>query len=406
MAAALLGPALVTVLPGAASATTRPAQRCEEVAPRFIPEPSYALARFAVEPSWRISTGRGVTVAVVDSGVAVEDGHLRDVVRPGRSFVPGDADPTARTDLWGHGTAVAGIIAARPVKGSGMVGLAPSASVLPVRVYVAQPQPGGSPLPPEWLPDATRMAEGIAWAARNGADVINVSMSTTENSPALRAAVKEAVRRDVVVVASAGNRDAEDEEHGPRFPAALPGVVGVAASDGNDTVTDDSVHGEHVDVYAPGQAVLATYKLGGDCLVGPDRPYTSYAAAYVSGVAALLRAEYPQESAEEIVYRMLASADRPVRDRRDDVRGWGMVHPYEALTLTVDPARPGPPVPGAAPPKAGPRDDGLVPLRAAPDPLVPLRHEMVWWLLLGAGAVALAFVLRPWTASRTRGARD
>jgi type VII secretion-associated serine protease mycosin len=371
------------------------AQSCEEAAPRYVDQNSYALERFAVGRAWQITTGSDVTVAVVDSGVAADNAHLREAVRPGHSAMAGDPDPTGRTDLWGHGTAVAGLIGARPVEGSAVYGVAPSSTILPVRVFVAERD--GSYVPPEdQLPSVSRMAEGIAWAARNGADVINVSMSTRSDDPALRAAVREAVRRDIVVVASGGNRDNESEDDGPRYPAALPGVVGVAASDENDQVTDHSIHGEHIDLFAPGQNVLAAYKLGGDCLIGQEYPYSSYATGYVSGVAALLRARYPDESAEKIVYRMTASADRPRRDERDDIRGWGLVQPLEALTMTIDPSRPGPRAPGAQAPSGGVADTGLPAIRSSrPDPLAPAREQMLWWLMFGAGAVTLAFVLRP-----------
>ncbi len=387
------------VLPAAPAA----AVSCEEAAPRYVDQNSYALERFAVGRAWQVTTGSDVTVAVVDSGVAADNAHLREAVRPGKSFVAGDPDPSGRTDLWGHGTAVAGLIGARAVDGSAVYGVAPSAKILPVRVFVAERD--GSYVPPEdQLPNVSRMAAGIAWAAKHGADVINVSMSTRSDDPALRAAVREAVRRDIVVVASGGNREAEGENDGLRYPAALPGVVGVAASDENDQVTDHSIHGSHIDVYAPGQNVLAAYKLGGDCLIGQEYPYSSYATGYVSGVAALLRARYPGASAEEIVYRMTASADRPRRDQRDDVRGWGLVQPLEALTMTIDPSRPGPRAPGAQAPSGGAGGSGMPAIRSArPDPLAPARAQMLWWLLFGSGAVALAYLLRPLLLRRRRG---
>ncbi len=394
---------LASVLATSLFATALPAAAvdCAEAGERYIDESSYALSRFGIGRAWQMTLGAGVTVAVVDSGVAADNAHLREAVEPGRSFVPGDADPTGRTDIWGHGTAVASLIAGRPVKGSSVYGVAPSAEILPVRVFAVEASNGYVP-PAELAPDVRRIAEGITWAATHGADVINVSMSSRSDDPVLRAAVREAVRRDVVVVASGGNREKDDEPDGPRYPAALPGVIGVAASDESDEVTTSSIHGPHIDVYAPGQNVPAAYKLGGDCLLGIDQPYSSYAAGYVSGVAALLRAQYPDETASEIEYRLTASADRPRRDQRDDERGWGLVQPVEALSLTLDPGRPGPPLPGAKQVRPATAGTALPPLRRLSDPLAPMREQMLWWLLLGAGSVALAFVLRPWLGAGLR----
>lgn len=375
---------------------------CAEAAPRYIDQTSYALGRLAAGRLWQVSTGDGVTVAVVDSGVAADNAHLRDAVRRGRSFVPGDDDPTGRTDVWGHGTAVAGIVAARPVEGSRVYGIAPSADILPVRVFGAEDPDGSGQVPDALLPDVGQMAAGIEWAARNGADVINVSMSTRTPDDRLRRAVEVAVRNDAVVVASGGNRDVEGEPDGRRYPAAYPGVIGVAASDEADQVTEAAIHGPHIDVHAPGQNVITAYMLGGDCLIGTDMPHSSYAAGYVSGVAALLRAEHPGESAEEITYRILASADRPQRDERDDVAGWGMLAPLEALGLTFDSSRPGPPLPGATVDRPEPVRAALPPVQQPTDPFAALRDDVLWWLLLGTAGVTLALVLRPLLTARRR----
>ncbi len=402
---ALLAVAVMTVWPALAQAPASADVPCGEGGARYVDQPSKALQRLAVGTAWRLETGEGITVAVVDSGVAADNAHLREAVIPGRSFVQGDGDPGGRTDLWGHGTAVAGLIAARPVEGSAVYGIAPSATILPVRVFV-QGQTGDAVVPAAQLPDVARMARGIEWAAKNGADVINVSMSTRTDDPALRAAVRYAVKRDVVVVASGGNRTSEEEQDGLRYPAALPGVVGVAASDDFDRVTSSSIHGPQIDVYAPGQNVLTAYKSGGDCLVGPEMPYSSYATGYVSGVVALLRARYPHETAEEIIYRLTASADRPRRDQRDDVRGWGLVQPVEALSLTLDPSRPGPPLPGGRETVSSDGAGGMPPIEPRTDPLAPLREDMLWWLLSGVGAVGLAFLLRPLVGPALRRRRE
>lgn len=383
---------------------------CESGTTRYVDTPSYPLARLGIGLSWPLATGEGVTVAVVDSGVEAGNAHLEEAVVPGRSFVPGDSDPTGRTDIWRHGTAVAGIIGARAVEDSAVVGVAPDATIVPVRVY-AQESTDGFVATAGERPELDRMAAGIAWAVERGVDVINVSMSSRASSPALERAIAEAVRRDIVVVASGGNRPVEETEDGPRYPAALPGVIGVAATDTADRVTDYSIHGEHIDVAAPGQDVLTTFLDNGDCLVGTDNAYSSYATAFVSGLAALLREEYPRASGEEIAYRIMAGADRPRRDQRDDLRGWGLVQPLESLTMTLDPTRPGPRLEGwedvspSAGGQAAPR------LTTSDDPLAERRQALVWWVLLGGGFVAIALIVRPLAAHASRqtvvtGARD
>jgi hypothetical protein len=161
-------------------------------------------------------------------------------------------------------------------------------------------------------------------------------------------------------------------------------------------VDDWSIHGPQNDVAAPGANVLIAFHANGDCLEGADRAFTSWSAGYVSGLAAQLRERFPEESAADVAYRIMASADRPRMSERDDVQGWGEIRPYAALTMTIDPNRPGPPVPGAgSAPAAPPQQDTVTPLAARPDPLDAARAQALWWGLGAVGLGALALVLRP-----------
>ena len=390
-AAATLLAAPVTVV-GAAPAFAD--ADCEVGTTRYVDESSYAISSLSIPQTWGLATGKGVTVAVVDSGVDSGNAHLRGAVLPGTSFVPGP--PTQ--DLLGHGTGVAGIIAARYVDGSALIGAAPDAKILPVRVFQDEDTTGSRPV--AYPPDTRRMAQGIAWAVRNGADVVNVSMSTrpTDDAlPELKAALDLARRKDVVVVASGGNQDVDEAFTQIRYPAGGDGVIGVAATNQSGEVDNWSIHGAQNDVSAPGSDVLISYHANGDCLAGQDHAYTSWATGFVTGLAAQLRQRYPKESADQIAYRIMASADRPRMSARDDAQGWGQIRPYSALTMTLDPNRPGPPIPGAAP-KAEPKpaDSPVSPLTARPDPLAPARVEALWWGLAAVGLCALALVLRPW----------
>ena len=215
---------------------------------RYINTSSYAISSLGIPQSWSIATGRGVTVAVVDSGVDPGNAHLEGALVPGTSFVPGPATE----DLLGHGTGVAGIIAGRYLQKSALVGAAPSAKIMPVRVFQDEDTSGSRPV--AYPPDTGRMAQGIEWAVRHGADVINVSMSTRptdEALPQLKAALALAQRKDVVVVASGGNQVEDAAFTQVRYPAGGAGVIGVAATNTAGTVDNWSIHGAQNDVSAP-----------------------------------------------------------------------------------------------------------------------------------------------------------
>jgi type VII secretion-associated serine protease mycosin len=386
--AAAVGVQLVAVQPASYAAD------CKVGRTQYVSEASYAITSLGIPQSWPLATGKGVTVAVVDSGVDPGNAHLRGAVLPGTSFVPGP--PTE--DLLGHGTGVAGIIAARRHDPSALIGAAPDAKILPVRVFQDEDTTGSRAV--AFPPDTGRMAAGIRWAALHGADVINVSMSTrpTDDAlPELTAALDLARRKDVVVVASGGNQVEDAPFTQVRYPAGGRGVIGVAASNTTGAVDDWSIHGAQNDVSAPGANVLIAFHANGDCIAGGDHAYTSWSTGFVSGLAAQLRERFPKESAELIAYRIMASADRPRMSERDDEQGWGEIRPYDALTMTIDPARPGPPVPGAAA-RTDTRavDSPVTPLAARSDPLAPARERGMWWGLAAVGLCALALVLRPW----------
>ena len=405
-------PAPVTGVPAAG-------QECDSNVTRYIDRVPSALTRLSARQAWHRATGRGVVVAVVGSGVNIGNAHLADAVLPGTDFVPAPQDQQlgeltkaqrrtldeqralAAKGWWdesGHGTAVAGEIAARRVEHSGLVGLAPDSKVLPVRVFASTDstaQDAGRG------PDVGRMAQGIRWAADHGADIINVSMSSTVDDPSLHAAVRYATGKHALVVASAGNRaTTEDKSNRPRYPAAYPEVLAVTATDLDDHVTDDSIHGPHVDIAAPGTDVLTSFWAAGDCILSSSEESTSYATAYVSAGAALVAQHFPHESAAQWRYRLEVTAARPDRFARDNRQGWGVVQPYAALTFVVDGSAPGPSAPGH-PRAARPRPAPLtLDLGARADARAPARATALWWglggltALLGLGMTARLVRLR------------
>ena len=333
-----VGSGLTTVV----DASTVPAASADQcsAATRIDRAPS-ALDALQTDLTWGTTRGEGIVVAVVDSGVSASNPHLADAIAGGIDLVGDGAGPYG--DLDGHGTAIAGQIAARPVDGSGVVGVAPGSLILSVRVYAGT---SDQQIEQGIGPDVARLAEGIRRAADAGAQVINVSLSTSTPSDAIRDAVAYAESGGSLVIASAGNRDQtlsfeENQADGTRYPAGDPGAIGVAAANASGVVGEASIHGPHVSLAAPGSEVLTTSSLGGDCVFAPE-PATSFAAGYVSGAAALVASAHPTETAAQLRYRLEATAVRADPDARDDVAGWGLVQPYDAIVLVPGPDVRGP----------------------------------------------------------------
>lgn len=349
-----------------------------------------ALELMQSELAWQVTRGAGVTVAVVDSGVNAANPHLSPAVAGGIDLVGDGGAPDGTTDAYGHGTAIAGQIAARPLDGSGVVGLAPDAQILAVRVFAGIEQ---QQLEAGFGPQTVRLAEGIRWAADQGAQIINVSMSTTVDAPELESAVRYATDRGSLVIGSAGNRNnvlsvEESTADVPRYPAGSDGVLGVAATDLTGMVTDASIHGSHVSVSALGQQIITTSAVGGDCVYAESEPATSYAAGYVSAAAALVAAAHPDETPAQWAYRLQATAVRIDADSRDDAAGWGAVQPYDAIVLVPGPGIRGPVSPFDAA-GAPPTDDLIAdPLRVVT--ITPADADAVWFgTVVGVGSLIL-----------------
>ncbi|WP_223180363.1 type VII secretion-associated serine protease mycosin [Streptomyces griseicoloratus] len=309
--------------------------RCTFPSKKYEGRP-WALQRVNLDELWAQSKGKGVSVAVIDTGVDVKNPQLTDAVdaAKGKNYLPsknakgekierGNAQGT--TDTVGHGTRVAGIIAARPAKGTGFVGLAPEATIIPVKQNDA-----------EGNGTAATLAASIRYAVEAGADVINISQDTAnavEPDPSLKAAVDYALGRQVVVVASAGN-DGLGGNVKVTYPASYDGVLAVASSDRNNERASFSQSGEFVGVAAPGVDMISTVPGNGHC----SDNGTSFSAPYVAAVAALLKAKYPKWTARQIVAQIEQTAERSIPGH-DRLVGWGVIDPVKALT-DVDPAHP------------------------------------------------------------------
>ena len=300
------------------------------------------LRYLKVAEAHRISQGAGVTVAVIDSGV---DPHpdLRNNLLPGNDTYPGGKGD-GRTDTDGHGTGMAGLIAAHGRGSNGVLGIAPRAKIIPIRYF--QGKDG----------DPDNAATGIEWAMEKGATIISVSAVST-GTPRLSEAVARARRSNVVIVAAAGNRPV-DYFIGP--PAICDGVVAVGATDTTGKLADVSVTGPQLAIAAPGVDISST-SFDGKYRTGTG---TSPSTAIVAGAAALVRSKYPDLSAEEVVHRLTATAVDKGKPGRDEEYGYGVLDLVAALTADVPPLE-GSPAPSNSEP-AGAEPTGAGP--AAPDP--------------------------------------
>lgn len=334
------------------------------------------LTQLGLDAAWTLSTGKGVTVGVVDSGVDPSSPKLAGAVETGLTFRTVDSPAVysstagGETDCDGHGTEVAGIIAGRTAAEDDRVsGVAPDATIYPVGI---QGDIGQAP--------SALIAAAIRAAAEH-ASVINLSFAQTTDSPDIRAAVRFALGRDVVVVAAASNESgAAAGGTSPKwYPAAYPGVLAVNSVDSTGAASGQTSSGSWISVAAPGDS-LTTEPRGGKGFVTVSG--TSFATAIVSGVAALIRARYRSMSAPQVVRLIETTAVPPGDGRRDDAVGFGVVDPFAALTA-----------PTSAPATTAPAGSaGRVPVR----PLARAARSggsqtvLGWTAVLGAAAILVA----------------
>ncbi|MBD0322075.1 MAG: type VII secretion-associated serine protease mycosin [Aldersonia sp.] len=418
--AALAGPPLVD--PGRLPANAEPAPRdpteqktrCWETVPADAGSaPDSGQRQLDVASAWQFTRGAGQTVAVIDTGVAR---HPRLPGLIGGGDYVSDTDGTDDCDV--HGTIVAGIIAASQVDGQVFSGVAPQARIISLRQSSSHWQVAGrsAQQQPEDVADGygntTTMAAAVRHAADLGATVINISevaCSTGQmGDAALGAALEYAtVRKNVVVVAAAGNNDrcpAGNPGIDPLHPDANPWdrvttivspawyddyVLTVGSIDTNGAASKFSVPGPWVDVAAPGENIVS---------LDPRRPGltggkidekgqteqfagTSFAAPYVAGTAALVRARFPHLSAQQVIARIEATAHAPAHGWNPSV-GFGVIDPYAALTAEVPPG-----TPSKQPTRAAAVELAAPPAAAAPD------HRGRDRALIGAACIAVLLVL-------------
>ncbi len=388
---------------------------CEPGQAALVPAAPMVITQIGIEQAWTVSTGQGIVVAVVDSGVEATNPHLTHALVDGVDLT-GTGEPT--TDVDGLGTAVAGVISGRTVPGSGLKGLSHDAGIMPVKVLTDTS---------DWAveagtgPRVDRTAEGIVWAADHGANIIVVPRALTEGSTELAASVEHATASGALVVAStgdwplqepagstasaqstadaigaAGTNDAQPQQAAARYPAAYEGVLGVTALDSTGAVSDAVLHGDDVDIAVPAQSVLTAFLGDGDCVVSQQAASSALATGYGGAAAALVAAAHRTESPADWEYRLTVTALRTSPAERNPATGWGLVAPYAAIEFINDGTALGP---------ANPRGFQTRPIPAAvlatppsTDPAPARRRQ----LAAGIGAVGTTALLVAMVASKGR----
>ncbi|MGL5819633.1 MAG: S8 family serine peptidase [Phycicoccus sp.] len=345
--------------------------------------PPWPLRRLAATRSWPLARGFGVLVAVVGSGIDARNAQFAPgQVLPGRSFLRGGG--AADTDCDGSGTFVAGLVAARAHPRTSVVGLAPDARLLPVRVTQSI---DGSADPTD--PDI--LAAGIGYAVGQRAEVIVVYGPAAGPSARLNAAVAAATAAGAVVVAGGATDAGNDTATSEMYPCALPDVVGVAGVDGDGKVLAGSCSGPAVDLAAPGAGLvsLGAGPTGKDLVghVSPAGATPGYATGYVAGALALVLSYEPGLSSASASQRLQRTADRPANGRRDDTSGWGVIDPYAALSVPASGGVRGVPAPAAAfvPHTEAPVADRLAPVLGGIGLLVAAASAMIGTATVQAG---------------------
>jgi type VII secretion-associated serine protease mycosin len=341
------------------------------------------LKAIDVNRAWQVSRGRGVTVAVLDTGVAAA-ADLSGSVTTGPDYTIGANPPGYRPPHF-HGTFIASLIAGHgsgPGRAGGIIGVAPAARILSVRVILDDQEPGiGDYNQNSSFADA--IDRGIRYAARHGARVINMSLGTGQPTRDMQSAIGYAVSRGIVVVASAGNSGARRQRYTPySYPASFPGVISVGAVNAAGARAPFSDHNSSVVLSAPGVNIIGA---------GPGGSYlqadgTSPAAAFVSGVAALICSAYPRLGPVQVEQALVSSTRHRPPGRYSPSTGFGEVDAAAALRAARSLAR-ARPVTALA---AGRHFGGT-----APGPVVVVRHDTTRVAVLaGVGAAGiLGFLL-------------
>jgi subtilisin family serine protease len=269
----------------------------------------YYLKQIKSTTAWLTTVGEGIPVAILDTGVDINHPDLAGKVPDGISI-----DALDQTDLIGHGTQVAGIIAANTNNYKGIAGIAWNAKIIPIRITNDDGEASIS-----------TVISALEKASENGAKIIQISLGTNQYSEFLEDAIKTAQSRGILIVSTVGNSGINEI----RYPAAFNGVIGVGAVDRESKIEPYSTIGNHVTLVAPGSFIYTT---------SPDSNYTtvsgtSFAAPQVTGAATLVWSIAPHLSPEEVTEILIQSADELGEKGNDIVYGHGLLNIEAAVNI-------------------------------------------------------------------------
>lgn len=352
------------------------------LAAQTIEEQEWHLDALDIYAAQDQARGDGVVVAVIDSGVDARHPDLAGRVLPGTGF--GSSKGTdGRTDTDGHGTGMAGIIAATG-KNGGARGIAPGAKILPIASAEKE----------QFSLDV--VAESIRWAADHGAKVINMSLGFSSTmTPSLVKAVNYAIEKDIVLVAATGNDGKEVSA-----PANISGVIAVAGTNREGKPWKSSNVGADTVLAAPAEGIVTAAPESVYASGYAEMDGTSAASAIVSGVAALVRAKHPELPAKDVVNTLIKTAKDLAEPGRDETTGFGMVNPMGALTAQFPPVERNPLLPEPKPSTSQP-----VPTRAAQRPVPPdaeIADRLPFVAAVAGGTALMTALLIALPAIRSR----
>ena len=274
------------------------------------------LKAIGMEEAWRSDlTGKGVTVAIVDSGLSGTTGDIdKSRVLPGKNCVGG----TGVDDTLGHGTFVAGVIGATKDNGVGIAGIAPGVTIVPIKCYATDET------------DFAAQAAGIYAAVDEyHCDILNISAGDPEIVPEVEAAIRHALDEGVIVVAAAGNSG----DTQLLYPASYDGVISVSNVGRDLVLSATSNKNDHVWVTAPGREIISLGRLPGTVKMSSG---TSFSAPAVAGVAALLKEAFPQMTPADFKEILKVSSKDLGRTGYDIYYGWGLVQAPDAIRAAAE----------------------------------------------------------------------